>query len=286
MVVSLFKSKLFRTSGATVHEFESVFDRSPKLILPSAPTETDILIFVQTCHYFDLDFIPFSDLFPHTSLCYNVYKEMEPTHPCYEWFDLMMKAFLGDMSSVLKCEETRIWEWVHRHRFSFNFFVYEYFLFDLNPIPESQRISYFQYFQTVLDISPSSRSMELALEQGQKETATWLLRHPSCLVSYNLSVAIRHYFPLEFLKEMVKQGCPTESLSVATACSLGRLDVVQWWKEQNFPFCESASAWASMNGHLAMIQYLHQHNKILNLRWTLSNAYKYGHVHIINFLDP
>lgn len=291
MVVSLFKSSLFRESGACVNEFTQVFGRSPALTLPAdcdwhGVTSSDIQDFLHLCDYFHVDEIPFDDLFPFRDTLLSLKDDEEVVSILNDWIQPLLSAFFDEETTILQKMDLRVITWVHHHRFPCHTNTYLYYLqLAQKRMPSEKEIcKVFDHLYTQFSLSPPSFAMDVALEKKRHGIVEWLLTNDCPLNSYHLCLAIQNQYDISFLNRLVNKGCIPESLTVAVAASLNRLDIVQWWHQNQFPFCESATSCAALWGRTQILTFLIQHQKPMNRNWCLSNAMKEGHVDIVDMI--
>jgi len=278
-MVCLFDSRLFRETNIPETEFESVFQRSPFLTLTLKTVEC-LWSFLEICDYFMIDRPPFEEVKPYKHLLCSI-EERHVPHHLKHVFSILCVAFEGDAETVLQKGDVHCMEWVHRHRFPFKSRWYEWMINkSVMDIVKKMDMLY------ECGIYPSSYSFEVALQKKDEPVMNWLLHHNVPLVSYHLSLAIRQDFPITFLETLVTTyHCPLHSHTVAYACSYGRLDVVEWWHQKDFPFCTSSPAWAALWGRTEVLRFLIETNKPIHRSWTCRNAYTSKNSETIHLLS-
>lgn len=94
-----------------------------------------------------------------------------------------------------------------------------------------------------------------------------------------------HYEPFFFgnLVCCVGQGCTREAMDGAAAN--GHLDVVQWLHENRQEGCSiRAMNHAALNGHLEVVKWLHEVRRGSCTNSAMDNAAKNGHLEMVKFL--
>lgn len=268
-MVCLYDSQLFRESNIPKSDFTKLFSRLPELRLRDIDS---LESFLTVCDFFMIDNLPFEDVEPFQYL----FTSLDPTTipaALKEWYSCLFLAFYGECNCILQDDSvyiTQVMRWVHRHRIKWKSYSYVTVIYHnvAHTIPKLDTLFH-------LGVSPPSYALEIALERKNMVVIEWLLHHHVPLISYHLSVAMKHDFSIEFLEKLIqKYHCPLHSHTIASACSDGKLHYVKWWHENNFPFCTSAAAWAALWGHTNILRFLIQHKKPINRKWTIQNAYR------------
>ena len=128
--------------------------------------------------------------------------------------------------------------------------------------------------------------IDKALHDKTLRIAQWLWEHGCRLRSFHMTLAFEASTPFDpsFARLMIENGCPIHPHTVATAASKGRLDIVRWWHEQGYPFCDSAPAWAAIWGHIHIVRFLIDNKKPISPGWTAANASQSKNTAIIRLL--
>jgi len=268
-MVCLYDSQLFRESNISKADFTKVFHRSPMLKLRHLH---DLDSFIRVCDFFMIDELPFEDIAPFSDF-FHAFDDEKIPPLLKEWYMSFFLAFHGNMESILRYDSV---------------YSISVMKFAQNRIQWTCRSYFFIIGQNITDttiskldtlfsfgISPPSYAMELALRNKNNRVIDWLLCHHVPLISYHLSVAMKHNFPIDFIKRLVETyHCPIHSHTIASACSEGKLHYVEWWHQHDLPFCTSASAWAALFGQVDTLRFLLKHQKPMNRTWTIQNAYR------------
>lgn len=284
-MVCLLQSRLFRETRIPASEFIKVFGRPPDLTVDSCHS---LLSFLELCEYFIIDCPPFEDVLPYQHILVSMDPKEIPPH-LLKMYSSLCVALTGDVDTMLKHGCTKVLEWVHRHRYTVTSHAYIKLLClekKNNSFSEKHLLDFMNTLWSLGVASIPSFALELALQQKKQAILEWMLPRHVPLTSYHLSVAIRYEYPISFLQTMTQiYQCPIHTHTVATACSTGRLDVVQWWYQQRFPFCSSSAAWAALFGQGDVLRYLvNQRDIPINWSWTRGNAQKSKDPHTIRLV--
>lgn len=277
-MVCLLRSRLFRETRIPEESFEDVFSRPPVLLLK---TGDQLWSFLELCEYFMVDKLPLDDVEPFKKELLVKDPHNIPPHLLFMYTSLCV-ALMGSRQIVLEHGCYQVLEWVHKNRFKF--VSKDYITLLRSDHVESTLLVLIDTLYA-LGIPPIPYAMELAMTQKKTNVINLLLKQNVELTAYHMSVAIQEDFPITFLEVLVNHQCPIHSYSIAIACSMGYLEIVEWWNNKKFSFCTNALALAALNGHADIVRYLIHHHKPVNLLQTRNNALRSKDPEIIRLIS-
>jgi len=270
------RSELFRESNSDIDQFPQIFGHPHKIDI----NEDTLPFILHRCDFFMMKPIPFHELFPWRQFIRNLSIHSQLKNE-------LIIAFFGKQKNVINSFNDELIKWVHQYRKPLRSTSYMDLLHNIDHKTEDSIIEIMECLWK-LNILPKDREfIDFATRKKCIHISKWLWTHGCPLESIhiiNVLDAMDKFDP-SLIVDMIQNGCPIHSHTVASACSRGRLDFVEWWHSQGYPFCESAAAWAALWGHLHIIKFLIKHNKPINVSWTLSNARMSSHTKICSIIN-
>lgn len=272
-ILDFTRSRLFRELGLPKDQFAIVFDHPSAMVI----RKDNLAYLLRRCDFFMME--PFEEFYPWRHQIRSLPSDVPLIREC-------KLVFFADQKEIVRTLDLHLIRWVHTHRGIFTSDVYLYLMDSIKIEKEMDAMEMMEFFYQH-KIFPAHHVLRVAFRRGLLRLAEWLWTHGCPLTSHDISVVLEvsgSTLDTSYISRMIRDGCPIHSHTVASAASKGRLDFVEWWHEQGYPFCDSAAAWAALWGHVEIIRFLMDHDKPINRKWTLSNASRNNQLGVIRLL--